>query len=109
MENYDIELGIEKEKLERIKDIIKEETLKYAFKRKSIAEYIVKYRKEAVEEFKDDEDKVAEYFDHERYISEEAFGMIDRKLKELTILREAHTLQNSYSGSKARMQTNRFI
>ena len=89
MENYDIEFGIEKEKLEQVKNIINEETINYVIKRKSISEHIVKYRKDAVEEFKDDEDKIAEYFDHERYISEEAFGMIDRKLKELTMLRDA--------------------
>lgn len=89
MGNFDIELEAEKKKLEQVKGIIKEETLNYIVKRKAIAEHIVKYRKEAVDEFKDDEDKIAEYFDHERYISEEAFGMIDRKLKELTILRES--------------------
>jgi DNA helicase II / ATP-dependent DNA helicase PcrA len=89
MDNYDIEFGIENEKLEQVKNIINEETINYVIKRKSISEHIVKYRKEAVEEFKDDEDKIAEYFDHERYISEEAFGMIDRKLKELTMLRDA--------------------
>ncbi len=89
MENYDIEFGIENEKLEKIENIINEETINYVIKRKSISEHIVKYRKEAVEEFKDDEDKIAEYFDHESYISEEAFGMIDRKLKELTMLRES--------------------
>jgi DNA helicase-2/ATP-dependent DNA helicase PcrA len=88
MDNYDIELNLEKVKLEQVENIISEETLNYVVKRKAITEHIVKYRKEAIEEFKDDEDKIAEYFDHERYISEEAFGMIDRKLKELTILRE---------------------
>jgi len=89
MENYEIELSREKENLEQVESIIKEETIKCIVKRKSIAEHIVKYRREAVEEFKDDEDMIAEYFDHERYISEEAFGMIDRKLRELTVLREA--------------------
>lgn len=89
MENYETELSREKDKLEQVLNIIKEETINCIVKRKSIAEHIVKYRREAVEEFKDDEDKIAEYFDHERYISEEAFGMIDRKLRELNVLREA--------------------
>jgi len=89
LDNFDFELAMEKEKLEQVKGIIREEAIKCIVKRKSITENIVKYRKEAVEEFKDDEDKIAEYFDHERFISEEAFRVIDRKLRELNILREA--------------------
>jgi DNA helicase-2/ATP-dependent DNA helicase PcrA len=89
MDNYEVELGREEGKLEQVLKLINEEIINCIVKRKSIAEYIVKYRREAVEEFKDDEDKIAEYFDHERYISEETFGMIDRKLKELTVLKES--------------------
>ncbi|MHC1720494.1 MAG: UvrD-helicase domain-containing protein [Clostridiaceae bacterium] len=80
---------MEKKKLEQVIGIIREETIKCIVKRKSISENIVRYRKEAVEEFKDDEDKIAEYFDHERFISEEAFKVIDRKFRELNILIEA--------------------
>jgi len=88
MDKIDIELNIEKQRLEYIENIIKEETLNYIVKRKEISESIIKYRKEAIEEFKDDEDQVAEYFDHEKYINEEAFRMMDKKLRELTVLRE---------------------
>lgn len=88
MNKSDIELNIEKQRLEYVEAIIKEETLNYIAKRKGISESIIKNRKEAVDEFKDDEDQVAEFFDHERFINEEAFKMIDRKLRELVVLRE---------------------
>lgn len=82
----EIEINIEKEKLEEIKNIIKEEISSYVVKRKEIAEYIKEYRKENLEEYRNDEDKVAEYFDHERFVKEEAFKFLDRRLRELVIL-----------------------
>ncbi len=88
MDKENFEFEKEKQRLEYIENIIKEEILNYIYKRKKISESIIKYRQQALEEFKDDEDQVAEYFDHERYINEEAFRLIDKKLKELTILRE---------------------
>ena len=45
-----------------------------------------------LDEYRDDEDKVAEYFDHERFVKEEAFKVIDRRLKELLILENLLTL-----------------
>ncbi len=42
--------------------------LSYINKRKFVTQYILDYRKNAVEEYKDDEDKLIEYFDHERYV-----------------------------------------
>ncbi len=83
----DIELAVEKLKLEDTLKIINAEILNYISKRKYIADYIMEYRKNVVEEYKEDEDKVAEYFDHERYVKEEAFKTIDRRLKELTALK----------------------
>lgn len=88
MERKEEEYDIEKQRLEYVGQIINEETLNCIYKRKGITESIIRYRKEAIEEFKDDEDQIAEYFDHERYISEESFRIIDKKLKELTILKE---------------------
>ncbi|MGE5626956.1 MAG: HelD family protein [Solirubrobacterales bacterium] len=88
MDKSEIELDIEKQRLEYVEQVINEEILNCIYKRKGITEAIINYRKEAVEEFKDDEDQIAEYFDHERYISEESFRIIDKKLKELTILKE---------------------
>lgn len=82
----EIELNIENERLEEVVDEIKKQTLSFIDKRKEVAEYIVKLRKKNIEEYRDDEDKVTEYFDHEVFAKEEYFKFIDRKLKELTIL-----------------------
>lgn len=82
----EIQLNAEKEKLDEVRRIIKEEMLISASKRKELADYIQEYREKTIEEYRDDEDKVAEYFDHERFIKEEAFKSVDRRLKELVIL-----------------------
>ncbi|EOU2033648.1 ATP-dependent DNA helicase [Clostridium perfringens] len=85
----DIEFLVEDKKLEEVSNILNEEMLSYINKRKFVTQYILDYRKNAVEEYKDDEDKLIEYFDHERYVKEQAFTTIDKKLKELTILKES--------------------
>ncbi|MGL5617388.1 MAG: HelD family protein [Sarcina sp.] len=84
----EVEFLVEEKKLDETLNIINEEMLKFINKRKFISEYIVNERKKAVEEYRDDEDKLIEYFDHENYVKEESFKTIDRKLKELTILKE---------------------
>lgn len=81
-----LELQTEKLKLEETIKIINAEILNYISKRKYMTEYILDYRKNIIEEYRDDEDKLIEYFDHERYVKEEAFKTIDRRLKELTAL-----------------------
>ncbi|MBL4936256.1 UvrD-helicase domain-containing protein [Clostridium sp. YIM B02515] len=85
----EIELNVEKEKLEEVISLINKEILNYIGKRKEASQYIQDYRKNVLEEYRDDEDKVIEYFDHERYVKEEAFKNIDRRLRELTILSTA--------------------
>ena len=85
----DMEMIIENQHLEDTVKIINDEILNYLKERKAILDYIVDYRKKAIEEFKDDEDKVIDYFDHERYVKEEAFKNIDKKLKEYNILKES--------------------
>lgn len=84
-----VELLVEKKKLQETIDIINKEMLIYINKRKYITEYILDYRKNVIEEYRDDEDKIIDYFDHERYVKEEAFKTIDRRLKELTVLKES--------------------
>ncbi|GFZ34029.1 DNA helicase [Clostridium zeae] len=84
----ELQLLFEEEKLSETLKIVNDEILNYLEKRKYISEYIIDYRKNVIEEYRDDEDKVTEYFDHERFVKEEAFKTIDRKLKELTILKE---------------------
>lgn len=87
--NKNIEFIMEQEKLQDTTNLLNTEILNYIAKRKYITEYIVKSRKEYLDEYKDDEDKVAEYFDHESYIKEEAYKVIDRRLKEFNILKES--------------------
>lgn len=82
----EIQFNIEKERLDETINIINKEIAGFLNNRKTIIENITEYRKQVVEEYKDDEDKIAEYFDHERFIAEEQFKFIDRKLKELTVL-----------------------
>ena len=78
----------EEQRLNYTYKVLNEEILNYIEKRKSVAEYILDYRKNFIEEHKDDEDAIMEYFDHERYVKEETYKTIDRKLAEFTKLRE---------------------
>ena len=89
--NKDLEFIMEEGKLEETLKILNNEILNYLSKRKNITDYIVDYRKKVIEEYRDDEDKVIEYFDHEKTmeIKEEAFKTIDKRLKEFTILKDS--------------------
>lgn len=79
----------EEQNLEVTLDLLSKEILNYIQKRKDVADYILEYRKKFIEEYRDDEDKVMEYFDHERYVKEEMYRTIDRKLAEFTKLKES--------------------
>lgn len=85
----EVELLVEERKLEDTLNILNDEILNYISKRKHIINYILEYRKNFVDEYKDDEDLLIEYFDHEKYVKEEAFKTIDRRLKELTVLKDS--------------------
>ncbi|MGG7178153.1 HelD family protein [Clostridium paraputrificum] len=87
--NKDLEFLMEEGKLEDTIKILNDEILNYVGKRKYITDYIIDYRKKFIEEYRDDEDKVIDYFDHENYVKEEAFRTIDKRLKEFTILKES--------------------
>ena len=87
--NNNLDFLMEEQHLDQTLNIINEEILSYIDKRKYITDYIVEYRKKVIEEYRDDEDKVLDYFDHEAYVKEEAFKSIDKKLKEYTILKES--------------------
>jgi len=82
----ELELEAEKQKLEDTVETIKSEIRNYIDKRTTLTENLIDFRKKNLEDYRDDEDKLIEYFDHERYVSEESYRAIDRKLKELTIL-----------------------
>ncbi len=62
--------------------------LKYLEKRKVVTKYILDARKKYIEEYKDDEDQIIDYFDHENYVKEEAYKTIDKRLMEFTKLKE---------------------
>ena len=82
----ELEFNFEKENLKETIKIINNEILNYLNQRKETINYITDYRKNVLDEYKDDEDDIIEYFDHEKFIIEEEFKFIDKKLKELTIL-----------------------
>lgn len=78
----------EESKLEEVLEIIGKEILKYLDHRKVVTKNILDARKKYIEEYKDDEDQVMDYFDHENYVQEEVYKTIDRRLIEFTKLRE---------------------
>lgn len=82
----EIEFQIEKQRVEETIDLIKKEIRTYIDKRANLTENLVEARKKVLEDYRDDEDKLIEYFDHERFVTEESFKAIDRKFKELSIL-----------------------
>ncbi|WP_026883819.1 HelD family protein [Clostridium akagii] len=86
-EKEDNEFIIEENRLKGVIELITKEILNYVRKRKEVTKYIIDSRKKNIEEFKDDEDRVMEYFDHETFVKEESYKTIDRKFKELTILK----------------------
>lgn len=78
----------EENKLNEILDVLNKEILRYLEKRKDVTNYILEARKKYIEEYKDDEDQVIDYFDHENYVKEEAYKTIDKRLMEFTKLKE---------------------
>lgn len=80
------ELDYEKKRLVNVLGLINTELLNYKDKKKEISKYILDNRKQMIEEYKDDEDQLMEFFDHERFVKEEAYSNIERRLKELVLL-----------------------
>ncbi|WP_123053287.1 UvrD-helicase domain-containing protein [Clostridium sp. JN-1] len=83
------QFDLESKRLDAVFLEIKRQVLSSIEKRKKIADYILDLRKKNLEEYKDDEDKIIEYFDHEAFAKEEVFKMMDKKLKQLTVLKES--------------------
>lgn len=84
-----IDFLMEENKLEEIQGILHDEILKYLDRRKVVTNQILASRKKYIEEYKDDEDQVIDYFDHENYVKEEAYKTIDKRLMEFTKLKES--------------------
>ncbi|MFQ9614945.1 MAG: ATP-dependent DNA helicase, partial [Clostridium butyricum] len=72
-----IDFLMEENKLNEIKEILNEEVLKYLERRKLVTNQMLEARKKYIEEYKDDEDQVIDYFDHENYVTEESYKTID--------------------------------
>lgn len=83
----EVELQLEKEKLIQVLEIIAQETAKTVKSRQNFLDELLQYRRRFIEDYRDDEDKVIEYFDHERFVTEEAFNLMDSKLKDLNSLK----------------------
>lgn len=81
-----IQLELEKEHLRDVLIELNDDLLKGIKYRKNIADMILKNRENTLEEYKEDKDKIAEYFDHENFIKEEAYKAIDKRLKDLIYL-----------------------
>ena len=79
----------EKNKLTEILEILNKEILNYLEQRKSVTKHILDARRKYIEDYKDDEDQVIDYFDHENYVKEEVYKTIDKRLMEFTKLKEA--------------------
>ncbi|WP_294394547.1 RNA polymerase recycling motor HelD [uncultured Clostridium sp.] len=84
-----IDFLMEENKLEEIQGILHNEVLKYLNRRKVVTGQILEARQKYIEEYKDDEDQVIDYFDHENYVKEEAYKTIDKRLMEFTKLKES--------------------
>lgn len=87
--NSQVDFLREENKLNEILDILNKEILNYLEQRKNVTKYILDARKKYIEEYKDDEDQVIDYFDHENYVQEEAYRTIDKRLMEYTKLKQA--------------------
>ncbi len=79
----------EERKLTGIFEVLSSETLKYLEKRKALHKLIIDARRKYIEEYKDDEDAVIDYFDHENYVRDETYKTIDKRLMEFTKLKES--------------------
>jgi len=81
-----IELEKEKNYLEKVTTHIIEEIIRNTEKKKTVYQGIVEYRKNQIDEYRPDEDHQIDFFDHERYVQEESFKSVEKRLMELTDL-----------------------
>lgn len=80
------ELVLEEAYLARVIGYIQEEILRNTQKKRQVYDEIIEYRKGQLDEYRSDEDKQIDYFDHERYVQEESFKSVEKRLTELTEL-----------------------
>lgn len=77
------ELEKEEKYLKDVSERIQEDILENTSKKQKVTEFIVEYRRNQIDEYRPDEDKVIDYFDHERFVQEEAYRAVDKRLNEL--------------------------
>ena len=80
------ELKKEKAYLMKVMDLIMEDILKNTDKKKTVYDEIVEYRKTLIDEYRSDEDKQIDFFDHNRFVQEESYKAVEKRLLELTEL-----------------------
>lgn len=91
MKEFNVDLApeeLEKERayLDKVMNHIMEDILVSTSKKKNVYDDIVEYRKTLIDEYRSDEDKQIDFFDHNRFVQEESFKAIEKKLTELTEL-----------------------
>jgi DNA helicase-2/ATP-dependent DNA helicase PcrA len=77
------EMKKEEERLALVQDKISEEILMNNEKKRNVSAYIVEYRRNQLDDYKPDEDKYVDYFDHERFVQEESYRAVGKRLTEL--------------------------
>lgn len=93
MKEFNVDLApdqlIKEEKyLQRVKNLLMDEIIKNTEKKKVVYDDIIEYRKTLIDEYRSDEDKQIDFFDHNRFVQEESFKAIEKRLHELTELHE---------------------
>ena len=94
MKNLNLDLSEKETKkenkyLKHTLEKINEDIYKNTGKKQNITSDIIEYRKNQIEESRDDSDKQIDFFDHERFVQEETFKAITKRLFELTELHES--------------------
>lgn len=87
--NFNEEYIKEKSYLEYVFTHLNRELNIYLERRKEISDIIVDYRKKFIEEYRDDDDKIIEYFDHENHKNEQIFNTIERRIREFLSLKKS--------------------
>lgn len=93
MKDFNVDLApdqlIKEEKyLDRVKNLLMDEVIKNTDKKKTVYDDIIEYRKTLIDEYRSDEDKQIDFFDHNRFVQEESFKAIEKRLRELTELHD---------------------
>ncbi len=89
MSFLDSEYLKEMEYLSKVLSFLNNEINVYIERRREISDVIVDYRRKFIEEYRDDDDKVIEYFDHENHKNEQIFNVVEKRIKELLSLKSS--------------------